>query len=100
MSKDLLRQFLEQIMQVSAGRGHLGGATAGIAGTSQVNHDVRMMALEFAEVYTARQHDQGLLAEKASAVEGGINGLFVTGVISEKLCQELIDKLHALVDVS
>ena len=84
-------------MSVSSGRDHLGGATAAIFGSSRVDQDIRKSALDFAAEYTRLPVDHVTLAEKAGALEGDINRLAATEVISDALCQKLVNQLHQLI---
>lgn len=96
MAQAELKQFLEEVMRTSSGHGSFGGATAGLFGTSRVNQDVRNVALAFAAEYTKQNADPTRLAELSAQVEGSLNSMAATGVISTAELDALLLKLHDL----
>lgn len=95
-----LEHFLESIMQINVI--HLGGARAGIIGSSDVNNmtvnDLRKSAIAFAKEYQKQRPNHTKLTQNSKQVQGHLLSLQLTNTLSENKVRALIDELEKLTD--
>lgn len=95
-----IKSFLENIMHISDTT--MGGATAGIIGSSGANSDsinnLKKSAIVFAQEYHKPGHNQAELLLAAEQVNGCLHTLQLTNILSESTSSQLMDELEKLTD--
>jgi len=102
MQETPLNRFIESILHVQAGFAGMGGASAGIIGSSSTNeplvNQLRNQALAFAAEYSKAQPDKAVLDSLAAQVEGELRSVRLIGGLSDVELDKLIKQLHDLLD--
>ena len=96
--KKNLDQFLEKIVRISSGRGHLGGASAGLFGYSRVDQELRDAALAFAAQCAETHVDLVQIKAMAARLEGALHITAMKEVISMSELDELLEDLYQLTE--
>lgn len=95
-----LHAFLEKIMAIQAL--NMGGAAAGIFGQSDAQQDVlrglKHTTATFAAEYVKPAPSASLLDKLSKEIDGSLQTLYVTNVLSKDSADTLIDELHLLID--
>jgi len=98
MTQPSLDAFLQSVANIKVLR--MGGASAGMFGTSGVDHDMihdlKTRAAQFAQAYNSG--NLAVAAKAAGHIEAQLRTLQVTNVLSEKESEKLITSPHLLTD--
>jgi len=103
MNSESLNTFIAKIMNIHATTAGMGGASAGIFGTTSLGDEsvqqLKRVVMAFASEYRKDAKSKATL-DLAKEAEGLLRTLQVVSVITGERCDQLISELHAFLEQS